>query len=92
MFCRKDYSGEYTVFLIPCTVQPTQPWIDPGDKPLSCTAHAPEKYEPQIVEIYEILQLVLKKSKIYGSKIKAFKCLKSMKKCKLAFKIINCMS
>lgn len=41
---RKDYSGEYTVFLIPCTVQPTQPWIDPGDKPLSCTAHAPEKY------------------------------------------------
>lgn len=43
---RKDYSGEYTVFLIPCTVQPTQPWIDPGDKPLSCTAHASEKYVP----------------------------------------------
>jgi len=43
---RKDYSGEYTVFLVPCTVQPTQPWIDPGDKPLSCTAHAPEKYAP----------------------------------------------
>lgn len=43
---RKDYSGEYTVLLIPCTVQPTQPWIDPGDKPLSCTAHAPEKYVP----------------------------------------------
>lgn len=43
-FNRKDYSGEYTVFLVPCTVQPTQPWIDPGDKPLSCTAHAPEKY------------------------------------------------
>ncbi|KAG7214448.1 hypothetical protein INR49_026879 [Caranx melampygus] len=42
-YSRKDYSGEYTVFLIPCTVQPTQPWIDPGDKPLSCTAHAPEK-------------------------------------------------
>ncbi|KAM9392081.1 extracellular matrix organizing protein FRAS1 [Pholidichthys leucotaenia] len=41
---RKDYSGEYTVFLIPCTVQPTQPWIDPGDKQLSCTAHAPEKF------------------------------------------------
>jgi len=41
---RKDYSGEYTVFLIPCTVQPTQAWVDSGDKPLSCTAHAPEKY------------------------------------------------
>ncbi|XP_013870055.1 extracellular matrix organizing protein FRAS1 [Austrofundulus limnaeus] len=43
-YSRKDYSGEYTVFLIPCTVQPTQPWIDPGDKPLSCTAHAPERF------------------------------------------------
>uniref|UniRef100_A0A6I8NJC9 Fraser extracellular matrix complex subunit 1 n=1 Tax=Ornithorhynchus anatinus TaxID=9258 RepID=A0A6I8NJC9_ORNAN len=41
---RKDYSGEYTIFLIPCTVQPTQPWIDPGDKPLACTAHAPERF------------------------------------------------
>ncbi|XP_078258376.1 extracellular matrix organizing protein FRAS1 isoform X5 [Rhinoraja longicauda] len=41
---RKDYSGEYTIFLIPCTVQPTQPWIDPGHKPLACTAHAPEKF------------------------------------------------
>uniref|UniRef100_A0A3Q3MY85 Fraser extracellular matrix complex subunit 1 n=1 Tax=Mastacembelus armatus TaxID=205130 RepID=A0A3Q3MY85_9TELE len=39
-YSRKDYSGEYTVFLVPCTVQPTQPWIDPGDKPLSCTAHS----------------------------------------------------
>lgn len=45
---RKDYSGEYTVLLIPCTVQPTQPWIDPGDKPLSCTAHAPERYVPAL--------------------------------------------
>ncbi|KAG7271527.1 hypothetical protein CRUP_007516 [Coryphaenoides rupestris] len=43
-YSRKDYSGEYTVLLVPCTVQPTQPWIDPGDKPLSCTAHAPEKF------------------------------------------------
>ncbi|XP_037832589.1 extracellular matrix protein FRAS1 isoform X2 [Kryptolebias marmoratus] len=43
-YSRKDYSGEYTIFLIPCTVQPTQPWIDPGDKPLSCTAHAPERF------------------------------------------------
>ncbi|KAF7205299.1 extracellular matrix organizing protein FRAS1 isoform X2 [Nothobranchius furzeri] len=43
-YSRKDYSGGYTVFLIPCTVQPTQPWVDPGDKPLSCTAHAPEKF------------------------------------------------
>ncbi|XP_029959982.1 extracellular matrix organizing protein FRAS1 [Salarias fasciatus] len=43
-YSRKDYSGEYTVFLIPCTVQPTQPWIDPADRPLSCTAHAPEKF------------------------------------------------
>uniref|UniRef100_A0A4W3I1G5 Fraser extracellular matrix complex subunit 1 n=1 Tax=Callorhinchus milii TaxID=7868 RepID=A0A4W3I1G5_CALMI len=41
---RKDYSGEYTILLIPCTVQPTQPWIDPGDKPLACTAHAVEKF------------------------------------------------
>lgn len=40
---RKDYSGEYTIFLIPCTVQPTQPWVEPGDKPLPCTAHAPER-------------------------------------------------
>ncbi|XP_054995058.1 extracellular matrix organizing protein FRAS1 [Sorex araneus] len=41
---RKDYSGEYTIYLIPCTVQPTQPWIDPGEKPLACTAHAPERF------------------------------------------------
>ncbi|CAN0438603.1 unnamed protein product [Lampetra planeri] len=41
---RKDYSGEYTVYLIPCTVQPTQPWVDPGTKALSCTAQAPEKF------------------------------------------------
>jgi len=40
---RKDYSGEYTILLIPCTVQPTQPWIEPGEKPLPCTAHAPER-------------------------------------------------
>ncbi|XP_035245707.1 extracellular matrix protein FRAS1-like isoform X1 [Anguilla anguilla] len=43
-YSRKDYSGEYTVFLVPCTVQPAQPWINPGDKPLSCTAHTPEKF------------------------------------------------
>ncbi|XP_022361766.1 extracellular matrix protein FRAS1 [Enhydra lutris kenyoni] len=41
---RKDYSGEYTIYLIPCTAQPTQPWVDPGDKPLACTAHAPERF------------------------------------------------
>ncbi|XP_016153247.1 PREDICTED: extracellular matrix protein FRAS1 [Ficedula albicollis] len=41
---RKDYSGEYTILLIPCTVQPTQPWAEPGDKPLPCTAHAPERF------------------------------------------------
>ncbi|NXS55143.1 FRAS1 protein, partial [Brachypteracias leptosomus] len=41
---RKDYSGEYTIFLIPCTVQPTQPWTEPGEKPLPCTAHAPERF------------------------------------------------
>ncbi|KAM7021681.1 LOW QUALITY PROTEIN: extracellular matrix organizing protein FRAS1 [Passerculus sandwichensis] len=41
---RKDYSGEYTILLIPCTVQPTQPWTEPGDKPLPCTAHAPERF------------------------------------------------
>ncbi|KAG8515151.1 Extracellular matrix protein FRAS1, partial [Galemys pyrenaicus] len=41
---RKDYSGEYTIYLIPCTVQPTQPWVDPGEKPLTCTAHAPERF------------------------------------------------
>ncbi|XP_042325028.1 extracellular matrix organizing protein FRAS1 [Sceloporus undulatus] len=43
-YSRKDYSGEYTIYLIPCTVQPTQSWVDPGDKPLPCTAHAPEKF------------------------------------------------
>ncbi|XP_060542993.1 extracellular matrix organizing protein FRAS1 [Pantherophis guttatus] len=43
-YSRKDYSGEYTISLIPCTVQPTQSWVDPGDKPLPCTAHAPEKF------------------------------------------------
>ncbi|MEE6460302.1 hypothetical protein FKM82_000916 [Ascaphus truei] len=43
-YSRKDYSGEYTIYLIPCTVQPTQPWIDPSDKPLACTAHAPERF------------------------------------------------
>ncbi|XP_012860276.2 extracellular matrix organizing protein FRAS1 [Echinops telfairi] len=41
---RKDYSGEYTIYLIPCTVQPTQPWAGPGEKPLACTAHAPERF------------------------------------------------
>ncbi|GAB1289869.1 Extracellular matrix organizing protein FRAS1 [Apodemus speciosus] len=40
----KDYSGEYTIYLIPCTVQPTQPWVDPGEKSLACTAHAPERF------------------------------------------------
>ncbi|XP_066488376.1 extracellular matrix organizing protein FRAS1 [Tiliqua scincoides] len=43
-YSRKDYSGEYTIYLIPCTVQPTQSWVDPGEKPLPCTAHAPEKF------------------------------------------------
>nr|XP_023647481.1 extracellular matrix protein FRAS1-like [Paramormyrops kingsleyae] len=43
-YSRKDYSGEYTIFLIPCTVKLTQSWTDPGDKPLSCTAQAPEKF------------------------------------------------
>uniref|UniRef100_A0ACB8E9A0 Extracellular matrix protein fras1 n=1 Tax=Sphaerodactylus townsendi TaxID=933632 RepID=A0ACB8E9A0_9SAUR len=43
-YSRKDYSGEYTIYLIPCTVQPTQSWVDPGDKPFPCTAHAPEKF------------------------------------------------
>ncbi|KAM8864960.1 extracellular matrix organizing protein FRAS1 isoform 2-T3 [Synchiropus picturatus] len=43
-YSRKDYSGEYTVFLVPCTVQPTQPWVNPGEKQLSCTAHAPERF------------------------------------------------
>ncbi|XP_013371586.1 PREDICTED: extracellular matrix protein FRAS1 isoform X1 [Chinchilla lanigera] len=41
---RKDYSGEYTIYLIPCTAQPTQRWADPGEKPLACTAHAPERF------------------------------------------------
>uniref|UniRef100_UPI00359004A1 extracellular matrix organizing protein FRAS1 isoform X2 n=1 Tax=Myxine glutinosa TaxID=7769 RepID=UPI00359004A1 len=41
---RKDYSGEYTVYLVPCTVQPTQSWLDPSKKGLSCTAHAAEKF------------------------------------------------
>ncbi|XP_012928771.1 extracellular matrix protein FRAS1 isoform X2 [Heterocephalus glaber] len=41
---RKDYSGEYTIYLIPCTAQPTQSWTDPGEKPLACTAHAPERF------------------------------------------------
>ncbi|NWY04165.1 FRAS1 protein, partial [Nothoprocta ornata] len=41
---RKDYSGEYTIFLIPCTVQPTQPWTERGDKRPACTAHAPERF------------------------------------------------
>ncbi|XP_069341542.1 extracellular matrix organizing protein FRAS1 [Eulemur rufifrons] len=41
---RKDYSGEYTISLVPCTVQPTQPWVDPGEKPLACTAHAAERF------------------------------------------------
>lgn len=41
---RKDYSGEYTIYLIPCTVQPTEPWVDPGEKPLACTTHAPERF------------------------------------------------
>ncbi|CAH6883331.1 Fras1 [Phodopus roborovskii] len=43
-YSRKDYSGEYTIYLIPCTVQPTQPWVDPGEKSLACTAHAPERF------------------------------------------------
>lgn len=54
MLNRKDYSGEYTVFLVPCTVQPTQPWIDPSDKQLSCTAHAAERYNRAAVEIYTV--------------------------------------
>nr|XP_020140173.1 extracellular matrix protein FRAS1-like [Microcebus murinus] len=41
---RKDYSGEYSIYLVPCTVQPTQPWADPGEKPLPCTAHTAERF------------------------------------------------
>ncbi|KPP66085.1 hypothetical protein Z043_115451, partial [Scleropages formosus] len=43
-YSRKDYSGEYTIFLIPCTVPVAQTWTEPGDKPLPCIAHAPERF------------------------------------------------
>ncbi|XP_078659996.1 extracellular matrix organizing protein FRAS1-like [Branchiostoma floridae x Branchiostoma belcheri] len=40
----KDYSGEYVIELIPCTVKPTQAYVFPGDSPLMCTAHQTERF------------------------------------------------
>ena len=41
-YSRKDYSGEYEVELLPCTVSPTQKW-QPGPEML-CTAFSPERF------------------------------------------------
>ncbi|XP_066304374.1 extracellular matrix organizing protein FRAS1-like [Branchiostoma lanceolatum] len=40
----KDYSGEYVVELVPCTVKPTQAYVFPGDSTLMCTAHQTERF------------------------------------------------
>ncbi|GFR80624.1 extracellular matrix protein FRAS1-like [Elysia marginata] len=43
----KDYTGVYTVELIPCLVSATQAF-DPLDDPLACTARQPERFEVPI--------------------------------------------
>ncbi|CAK8671603.1 unnamed protein product [Clavelina lepadiformis] len=49
-YSRKDYSGEYTVELIPCTVTPTQKWqATTNDRAISCTAYSPEKFKIPIM-------------------------------------------
>jgi len=42
-YSRKDYSGEYTVELLPCVVSPTQKWAPTSGGTIPCTASAPEK-------------------------------------------------
>ncbi|XP_013794564.2 extracellular matrix protein FRAS1-like [Limulus polyphemus] len=44
----KDYTGQYIIQLIPCTVKPTQSYASSPDKPLVCTAHLPERFEVPI--------------------------------------------
>ena len=41
-YSRKDYSGEYTIELLPCVVSPTQRWVSTSGA-IPCTASAPEK-------------------------------------------------
>eukprot|EP00057_Strongylocentrotus_purpuratus_P020370 XP_011674844.1 PREDICTED: extracellular matrix protein FRAS1 [Strongylocentrotus purpuratus] len=41
---RKDYSGDYIIELIPCTVTPTQSYHVAPDMPIVCTGHPPEKF------------------------------------------------
>nr|XP_039273813.1 extracellular matrix protein FRAS1-like [Styela clava] len=45
-YSKKDYSGEYEIQLLPCTVTPTAKWkpIEPGQE-VSCTAYAPVKFK-----------------------------------------------
>ncbi|XP_038060993.1 extracellular matrix protein FRAS1-like [Patiria miniata] len=40
----KDYSGDYVIELLPCTVTPTQSFNLMPDMPVVCTAHPPEKF------------------------------------------------
>ncbi|XP_033644314.1 extracellular matrix protein FRAS1-like [Asterias rubens] len=40
----KDYSGDYVIELLPCTVTPTQSYNIMPDMPVVCTAHPPEKF------------------------------------------------
>ena len=42
-YSRKDYSGEYTIELLPCVVSPTQKWVQGTGATIPCTASAPEK-------------------------------------------------
>ena len=39
----QDYSGDYVIELLPCTVTPTQSYNIMPDMPVVCTAHPPEK-------------------------------------------------
>ncbi|XP_070544831.1 extracellular matrix organizing protein FRAS1-like [Ptychodera flava] len=40
----KDYSGDYTIELIPCTVTSTQSYQVMPDMPIVCTAHRPHRF------------------------------------------------
>ncbi|XP_071953706.1 extracellular matrix organizing protein FRAS1-like [Antedon mediterranea] len=43
-FNLKDFSGDYIIELMPCTVTPTQSYKSEDNSPLICTAHQPEKF------------------------------------------------
>nr|XP_026692904.1 extracellular matrix protein FRAS1 isoform X2 [Ciona intestinalis] len=48
-YSRKDYSGEYTIEIIPCTVSQTKKWRPTPPSGLQCTAYSPVKFKIPIM-------------------------------------------